>query len=53
MRGITFSPVPIRVDAMVLAFRPQSVFESLDVLPVPGEEVTSLVNLWKVKRVGR
>ena len=50
-RGNTFSPVPIRVDAMVVAFRLQGVFESLDVEPVPGEEVTGLMNLQRVRCV--
>jgi len=37
-------PVPIRVNTIVSALRPQCVFESLHVQPMPGEEETRSVD---------
>ena len=35
---VTFCPAPIGLKATVPAFRPQFVFKSLDVNPMPGNE---------------
>ena len=44
-RGVTFSPVPIRLDTVVPTFRSQFFFQSFDEKPMPGEEEARAVNL--------
>jgi len=46
MKGYdTHSPVPVRLDTFVTAFLDERVLEELDVVPVPWEEETSVVDL--------
>jgi len=41
---MTLCPVPIGLSAGVTTFRPQSIFEGLDVKSVPGEEKPGMVD---------
>ena len=41
----TYGPVPIRMGTFVAALFDESVFEEVDVVPVPREEITGIVNL--------
>lgn len=50
---ITFRPVPIRMDAVVSAFRSQLVFEGLDIQSVPRQKKARVVNLRKVRYMGK
>ena len=46
---VTLCPVPIGLNAGIVAFRSKRVFKSLNINPVPWKEVAGLVNLWGVR----
>lgn len=46
MKGFgTYGPVPVRLSTFVAAPLDESIFEELDVVPVPREEIASIVDL--------
>ena len=46
MKGYgTYGPVPVRLSSFVAAQSDESIFEELEVVPVPREEVASIVDL--------
>ena len=47
--SITLCPVPIGLNASVIAFCSQLIFKSLDVKPVPRKKEAGLVNLQEVR----
>jgi len=44
----TFCPIPVRHHALVLALLNEYIFEVLNILPVPGKELSGKVDLFLV-----
>ena len=41
----TYAPVPVRLSTFIAALLDESIFEELDVVPVPREEIAGIVDL--------
>ena len=41
----TYAPVPVRLSTFIAALLDESIFEELDVVPVPREEIAGIMDL--------